>query len=207
MKRRKEVLLELTPLLDVILIMLFYILMQSTQAADARQEEADLQVGAMQEQLEEVLESAEAAAAEAESREGALESQYEAREQELTDELTYINELLGSYEIFETYAQILTVYVSNGQDGMRIIHVSDGQTDENISYGWDDLRYARNSLKDVLMQKCSEGQEAMPVFLVFHYRDDVIYRQDYQLVTEVMEEAARGQSHVYIRLIDEEKEE
>lgn len=207
MRRRKEVLLELTPLLDVILIMLFYILMQSAQAADARQEEADREIGAMQEQVEAVNESVRAAEKEAQSREAALSESFQAREQELTASLTYVQEMLYSYETFDEYAQILTVYVENGSGGVRTIHVSDGTADEQISYDWDNMRYGRNSFKEILTEKLSQGEENMPVFLVFHYQDEVIYRQDYQLVTEVIGEAAEGQPHVYIRYISEGKEE
>lgn len=207
MRRRKEVLLELTPLLDVILIMLFYILMQSTQAADARQEEADREIGAMQEQVEAVNARAQALVSEAESHEAALGESFAAREQELEASLTYVQEQLKSYEAFDTYAQIITVYVSNGSGGMRTIHVSDGASDEQVSYDWDNMRYGRNSLRDILEEKLSENREEMPVFLVFHYQDEVIYRQDYQLVTEVIGEAAEGQPHVYIRYISGKQEE
>lgn len=195
MKRRKQILLELTPLLDVILIMLFYILMQSTQAADARQEEADREIGAMQEQMAAVSAGAEAAAAEAESR-----------EQELTDSLTYAQEVLYGYEAFDAYAQILTIYVSNGKDGARTIHVSDGTEDMQVSYDWDNMRYGRNGFKEILTEKISQSGEEMPVFAVFHYNDAQIYRQDYQLVTEVLGETAEGQPHVYIRYISEKEE-
>lgn len=207
MKRRKEVLLELTPLLDVILIMLFYILMQSTQAADARQEEADREVSVMQEQMEAVNERAEAAVQEAESREAALAESFAVREQELMDSLTYMQEVLYGYEAFDAYAQILTVYVANGKDGMRTIHVSDGTVDEQITYDWDSMRYGRNGFREILTDRLSQGEEDMPVFVVFHYQDDSIYRQDYQLVTEVIGEAAEGQLHVYIRYISGKKEE
>lgn len=206
MRRRKEVLLELTPLLDVILIMLFYILMQSTQAADARQEEADREIGAMQEQMEAANANAAALVSEAESRAEALGESFAAREQELEDSLTYVKEQLGSYEAFDTYAQILTIYVSNGSDGQRTIHVSDGTSDEQISYDWDNMRYGRNGFKEILTEKLSQAEEDMPVFAVFHYNDAQIYRQDYQLVTEILGETAKGWSHVYIRYISEKEE-
>ncbi len=194
-RRRKEVLLELTPLLDVILIMLFYILMQSTQAAEAKQEEADLAVSAMQEQVEAISESAEAAASEADEWEN-----------ELLASLTNVTTQIESYEIFDEYALILSIYVTNDGD-TRTIHVSDGETDEQIEYDWDDMLYAKNSLKSVLNEYLATLEEDMPAFMVFHYQDDEIYLQDYELIRDVLGDTADGRSYVYIRYDSGEQEE
>ena len=115
--RRREIFIELTSLLDVILIMLFVLLTQAkTQTADAlAAAQADrAQVTALEQQL-------------AESR----------------AETDSAKRRLLSRDLVTENSLVLTVSVP---DGRQIRLETDGGGSQTISYAWEDDNYARNAL-------------------------------------------------------------
>lgn len=157
MRRRREITVELTPLLDVILIMLFLIMSQSSEAAEQTKQEAEQKVSNMECQVEDLRETN----AELESR-------------------------LDSYAAFDEYARIISIDISNKTDGNRMIIVSDGEHTERIEFDWESMRYGENSLRAELI-KSIDAWKDMPVFIVFNYDSSGIYRRDYEMITSVID--------------------
>ena len=190
MRKRKTVIVELTSLLDVIFIMLFMVMNRSRAAAEEAQStaameiaEAQTRVEAMQEEVDGYRELIE----ETEVERASLES---------------MQSKLNSYEVFKEYAVIVSIHVLDNTY-KRTITVDDGSQKTNIDFNWDNMDYAEESLSDTL-NNCIYTAEN-PVFIVFSYNGDKLYRQDYNLVSEVMTEVQSGYENVYIKFDDTAK--
>ena len=187
MRKRKSVIVELTSLLDVIFIMLFMVMNQSQTAAEEAQSDAAAEVAAAQvqvEAMEEEVEGYRVIIDEVEADRLNLES---------------IKNKLNSYEVFEEYATIISVSVLD-HSYKRTIVVENGGETVNTDFSWDNMDYAESSLNETL-NSCIKDSEN-PVFIVFSYNGDNIYRQDYNMVSEVMTKVQGGYENVYIKFDD-----
>ena len=168
--RRREIFIELTSLLDVIMIMLFVLLTQArTQTADALSAaEADrAEAAAVRAELNELR--GELGRTQRE-RDDAREEADARRRQLLSEDLVLDNSL------------VVTISV----DERAVIRLeSEGQT-QTVTYRWEDDNYARNALRAAL-HRAVAGDKA--VFLVFQYDRAVIYRSEYEMIRETMREA------------------
>lgn len=187
MRKRKSVIVELTSLLDVIFIMLFMVMNQSQTAAEEAQSDAAAEVAAAQvqvEAMEEEVEGYRVIIDEVEADRLNLES---------------IKNKLNSYEVFEEYATIISISVLDHSYKRTIIVENGGET-VNTDFSWDNMDYAESSLNETL-NSCIKDSEN-PVFIVFSYNGDKIYRQDYNMVSEVMTKVQGGYENVYIKFDD-----
>lgn len=199
MKSRKEILLELTPLLDVILIMMFYILMQNSLSTQQKAEEADRAMAQVEASAATAIENAQASASQAEEA-------YESLSREAREEASSLQEdkqvleaqLLGS-TTFSSYAVIAEITIVNGAGGNRKLHVVQGEHKAVFSYDWEQMRYAENALKNELEGVVGQASAVRPVFLVFVYENDGIYRRDYDMVRGVLDDMATKGNHIYIK--------
>lgn len=187
MRRRKETVIELTPLLDVILIMLFMIMSAQSQ------------------KTEEIQSQAQAEAAELNSRMEQLSEEYADREDKLTAQLSDTESRLSQaeaqitgYEAFSEYSAVISVSVEYTDNGERKLYIAEGDSVDTISFGWDNLRYGENSLNAALEQKL-KAAEGKPVFIAFVYDSEKIYRHDYDMITSVMDELQAKNDDLYIR--------
>lgn len=181
MKRRNNIAVELTPLLDVILIMLF--LVMSQQKAET----------------ERVTSEAQSKAAEYESRiEQLNRDNSESEEKRLEAE-----NAAAAYRSFDELSAIIGLNIERSPDGSRRLFVSENGSTDIIEYGWDSLLYGENSLETRLNDSVSEN-DGRPVFISFNYNEDEIYLRDYTLVTDVLERLQGD--NIYISY-DKESEE
>ncbi len=190
MRKRKSVIVELTSLLDVIFIMLFMVMNQSQTAAEEAQSNAAAEVAAAQvqvEAMEEEVEGYRIIIDEVEADRLNLES---------------IKNKLNSYQVFEEYASIISVSVLD-HSYKRTIMVENGGEAVNTDFNWDNMDYAESTLAETL-NSCIKDSEN-PVFIVFSYDGDKIYRQDYNMISEVMTEVQGGYKNVYIKFDDTSK--
>ncbi len=214
MKRRRELAIELTPLLDVIMIMLFLILTQNAGHVKEAREQASEEMAAVEQQasseIREMQDTVEAAKAEAEAAEEALSS-LEGRVQSL--------------EVFEEYSVIVSVQVeavsgisgdgseeSSGSaaekaaeagqvaDQTRKLIITCGEQVDTVSFNWSNTRYAENRLKEIL-KGYFDSASGMPCFVVFSYEKDKIYNNDFNLVQSVLSNM-EGEN-IYIKIIEE----
>ncbi len=170
--KRREVFIELTPLLDVILIILFVLLTQArTQTADAMAaaETAREDTVALEQALSEARTQAQALLQETEALQEDLGS---ARRQLMSRDLVLDNSLL------------LTVSVPE-RDVIRLETASSGV--QTISYRWEDDNYARNSLLSALRQQITDTDRPA-VFLVFQFDRETIYRAEFEMIQDIFNE-------------------
>ena len=168
--KRREIFIELTSLLDVIMIMLFVLLTQArTQTAQA-------------------LSAAEADRAES----TALQTRIDALNAELADaqreldaareETAALQRQLLSDDLVLDNSRVVTLS-AEGRDRIRVEF--DGQS-QTVTYRWGDDNYARNALRAALRQAAA-GDKA--VFLVFQYDRSAVYRSEYEMIRELLQEA------------------
>lgn len=166
MKRRNSIGIELTPLLDVILILLFLVMTQNSAETERIAEEYDR---SEQQHIE---------------NEARLEAELENSLQQTAD----AENIISGYESFDEYSVIIAVGITRKSDGTRTISVSEnGEAPSYISYGWDNLRYGENALKAELEKKLSSAVDH-PVFISFNYDENDIYLRDHQLITSVLDD-------------------
>ena len=165
MRRRNSIGIELTPLLDVILIILFLIITRNS---------------AETERIAEEDEQAEQHHIENEAR---LEAELEDSRQQSAD----AENIISGYESFEEYSVIIAVGITRKSDGTRTVTLSENGEISHISYGWDSLRYGENALRAELENMISSAGDR-PVFISFNYDEDDIYLRDHQLISSVLDD-------------------
>ena len=166
--RRREIFIELTSLLDVILIMLFVLLTQArAQTSDAlAAAEADrAQVTALEQQL-----------ADSRAETDALRAETEALQQE-ADSLSSRADALRE-EADSARRRLLS---------RDLVLETDGGGEQTVSYAWEDDNYARNALLSALRQQIDAGEDRA-VFLVFQYDRADIYRAQYNMIRDILNE-------------------
>ena len=176
--KKRQILVELTPLLDVILIMLFVLLVQSktqVQAAEVDRDEAESESAVLKVELESVK--------------NALE---EAKRRERT---------LG---IVDEKSAIVTVSVIESSP-RRILIESDGGTVTYVSLDSGRSDTARERFIGALRSIIEEGGTES-AFLVFQYDRNGIYNSEYELikdaVLELKPELLRGGIYINYAEID-----
>lgn len=203
--KKRQIFIELTSLLDVIMIMLFMILMQARNTAAVAVKETDeirasveiLQQEADAARLESDAAKAEAAkaAAEAEAVRSERETERaeaeaalaEASEAVMSAEARYA-ELRDGYNLLER--QLITdnlvldnslVVTVSVDDASSIRLEATGRQPVIIPYDWDNETYAVNSLR-MEASEIIRQTENTTVFFVFQYDRNKIYEREYDLI-------------------------
>ena len=184
--KRREIFIELTSLLDVILIILFVILTQArTQTADAlteaaadraAAEELRAELAARGDETDALREAAEAWRAETDALREEADA-YRAETESLRRQLL-------SRDLVDANSLILTLSVP-AREAIRL-ESGDGGV-QTVSYDWENDNYARNALLAALRAQLGSA-EGRTVFLVFQYDRAAIYRSEYDMIREVFNE-------------------
>ena len=162
--RRREIFLELTSLLDVILILLFVLLTQArTQTTEAlAASEADrAEAQALRDRLTETRQELD----------GARERSEQLQRQILTDKLVLDESLV----------------VTLSAEGFRSIRVESRDSAQSIPYDWGDEAYASNALRSELLGLLRRTERGA-VFIVFQFDRAAIYRTEYDMIGRVVNE-------------------
>ena len=184
--KRREIFIELTSMLDVILIILFVLLTQArTQTTDAIAEaEADRsRAAALEQALADSRAEAQALRSDSEALRREADSLQEQSEA-LREEAESVRRQLLSRGLVLENSLVTTVSVS-GRTAIRV--ETDGGDTQSISYRWENDNYSRNALLSALRQALNAG-EGRTVFLVFQYDRAAIYRAEYELIRNVLGE-------------------
>ena len=163
--RRREIFIELTSLLDVILIMLFVLLTQAKTQADAAVSSAA---------------EAEAAAASVQEELTRAETERDAL-REKVGQLEREGITLG---VVEENSLVVTLSVQAGEPRAALIEPRDGAS-LRISLDPEDENYTVNRLRTALTGLLRDsGKET--VFVVFQFDRNAIYQTEYLLLTGVV---------------------
>ena len=169
--KRREIFIELTSLLDVILIMIFVLLTQAkTQTARVLDEQKDLSAAAsrLESQLEETEEELETA------RQELLSLKTENRQ---------LNLQVLTQDLVLDESMVITIRAENGT---IVREVRDGASD-SVTYTWGNETYVSNKLKSLLLQDLDECEKSA-VFIVFQYDRASIYQNEYQMIESLIQE-------------------
>lgn len=192
--KKRQIFIELTSLLDVILIMLFMLLMQARTQTDAAITETEELRISMEEMAAEVSEIRQQNASFQDTYDS-LQAGYDSLQQEYgTLQENYgilqagYGSLQNSYGLLERQIiadnlvidNCLVITVSICDDSSISVEVTGRQT-EKIPYDWDDETYAMNSLQTGIGNLIRQsGYET--VFFVFQYDRSRIYAKEYDLI-------------------------
>jgi hypothetical protein len=182
MRKHRQISAELTPLLDVIMIMLFIIISRSYNAvekAENEKEQAYSEIQAVSENFEN------------------QKSKLEKTAEENMEKLNQAENIIEGYKNFDKLALIISVSIENKSDETRNIIISDGNNRDTISYGWENMRYGENSLNAVFENYIKSADER-PVFISFNYKSSEIYMKDFNMITSVIDNIQSRNENVYI---------
>lgn len=175
MRRRRSSVIELTPLLDVIMIILFLVLSQTSGAVSDMKEQNE----ALSEQLSEA---------------GA---QYE----ELSGELMQVQSELNGFESMNENSVVVAVGIFRGSDDRRTITVTAGDNTKEITYDWNSLSYGEAALQKELSRICGENSDKA-VFVSFTYDSRSLFRRDYELISAVLSKTGDSAERIFISYND-----
>ena len=170
--RRREIFIELTSLLDVILIMLFVLLMQAKTQTGAAVESAAAAESAVQ-----------AAQAELAAVEGERDA-IAAERDRIADELGAFQREGITVGVVEENSLVVTLSVQ-GRDPRFLRIEPRGAAARSVRVDTEDENYTFNSLHTELSQLI-RGAGKETVFVVFQYDRSAIYQADYALVGRVL---------------------
>ena len=162
--RRREIFIELTSLLDVILIMLFILL---TQAKTTTAQALDTAAQAQRADAEAQRADAEADRADAEA-----------------DRADTLQRQLWTENVVLDNSLLMTVSVDR-EGKLRL--ETEGAAVVVIAYDWADDTYAFNRLRGRLLEEL-KATKREAVFLVFQYDRARIYHAEYEMVKDVIQE-------------------
>jgi len=165
--RRRNTVLELTPLLDVILVLMFFILVQSEGRVDAAYEDAR-----------------ETFAIEMESYKEAFEAELAARDVEMVElrqNAEDFEALLLSLEM-DTTVILVSLSADTNNVNVRRVVVETGYATTSIPLTWD--RLARDNSALELNAAIADGIGACgaATFIVFRYEGTRIFDEDHRLI-------------------------
>lgn len=172
MKNSKQIIIELTPLLDVIMIMLFFIISEYQNHTNEIIKESNDTIN----QQESIIEQ--------------MQNDLSASQ----NQLELANGILSSYEYFNEYADIVAVRIINDDTQNRKIIVNGKNVNESIEFNWDSLIYAKNSLEGII-KKYNESKT--PVFITFSYNSNTIFKQDYDFIEQILHQI--DNNYVYVK--------
>ena len=170
--KRREIFIELTSLLDVILIMIFVLLTQArAQTARALEtaEEDQVKVGQLQSELQDVNARLDDALAQADL---------------FREERDALGRQVLTQGLVTDNSRIVTVSVAPG-GAIRL--ESEGAAAQVIPYDWEDDTFASNRLRSALLEFL-RGGDGEAVFIVFQYDRAAIYRTEYDMICTVTRE-------------------
>ncbi len=198
--KRREIFIELTSLLDVILIMMFILLTQAKTstaqaldaAAEAQSASAEVQTelaaarderDALRAEADEqrARADAEAERADAEAQRAGAEAERAKAQEERADAF---QRQLWTENIVLDNSLLLTVSVDK-TGGIRLETEDVEQT--TLAYDWGDDTYARNRLRGLLLDKL-KNTDREAVFLVFQYDRARIYHAEYDMIESIIQE-------------------
>jgi hypothetical protein len=106
---------------------------------------------------------------------------------------------INTFIAFEKNCGMITLSVKNADNSVRTILLENGDdTPASILLTWDNPQYAKNLLASALVQKVKDAfvNEKQAVFMIFQYDRNKIYQSDYALIKTCIR-AQTGRDDVY----------
>lgn len=184
MRRKRDIIIELTSLLDVIMIMIFMVMSENSKLITEKQstlDDVNKQNAELYSQLTE---------AQAKLSEGSVE--------ELLDRLQKAESKLEGYEYMEEVVTVINIGLENRYgNAARFLtfgtKYDSAQNDEQIIEirETDELAAAVNKMRVFVHEHISKAMtdDSAIVYIVFSYNPSKVYQDDYAAVNEALNEA------------------
>ncbi len=186
--------INLTPLLDVLFVILFIVMLSGRENEDRLRTESIQETETLQAQLEDANE-----------RIAALEQEADSAAVKVRD----YADRIGSYELYREQAVILTLHIEESGDFRELVILGDGEDEIRIQIADDLKEYTETRLRNAVAEFAEKAQD-QPVFLVFHYSADEVYTYEIRLVDRVLQSLQEEYKEVFYKtmrsgsLIEEE---
>ena len=188
-RRKRDIIIELTSLLDVIMIIIFMVMTENSRLITEKQSALDA-VQLENEALSDRLDGLEAELDEALGKlgEGSLE--------ELINRLAEAESRLESYEYMDDVVFVINVGLENRYNN-TVRYLSFGKTDSDQNLyeirNDDDLGTAINRLKifitEYIAKISNDESNSTIVYVVFSYDTHNVYQDDYAAIDEALKSA------------------
>ena len=202
MKRRNNWGIDLTPLLDILFILLFLVIMRSVQYVGTKVEEAERVAVEAQERVSEAEEKLEQAwQQESEARRQAGEALQEA--EEARSRAAQAEAKIGEYGALLNGSVSARIRIGQ-EDGLRVLSFSSGNNEGR----WvltPELTGCEQFLKDNIQNllRTAGGEEPAPAFLIFTYDPERIYNIEYNMIYNVLTQLQQSNENVYLQFREE----
>lgn len=175
MYRRREIAIDLTALLDVILIILFMFVVRST--TEVTTTENNVKVSNEIQQVESLK-----------------EENTNLKKQIIT------NSVLDDTCLVMT----IFVENEEEDNNKRKLNIKSNTTDvEKVEYNWENISYAKNKLKDKLYTTFKEVKDTnQMILIVFQYNENKIFNTDYKFVDSVLKDISENHEDIYLAYYD-----
>lgn len=181
--KKREIFIELTSLLDVILIMIFILLGQAKAQAREAVDQAESERAAVS-GLENDLEELKEENARLEASFSEAEEAFEKEKEALSETIDALNRRLVTDGLVMENSLVVTI--SGENDTSVLLEVDDGES-TRIPYEWGDDNYLKNRLNSLLSGQLDIAG-SRSVFIVFQYDRTKIYQTEYEAIREVIRE-------------------
>lgn len=175
MYRRREIAIDLTALLDVILIILFMFVVRSTTAEQTTVDSTT------------------------------LENNESKQIESLKKENENLKKQITTNSVLDDTCLVMTITIEGQDDGnKRQLGITKGTTDvEKVDYDWDNISYAKNKLKDKLNQAFKNINDTnQMILIIFQYDKNKVYNTDYKFVDSVLKDIQEDKDDIYLAYYD-----
>lgn len=176
MYRRREIAIDLTALLDVILIILFMFVVRSTAEVTTSTENNDK----VKNETQQV--------------------------KLLKEENANLKKQITTNSVLDDTCMVLTIFVENEEEdnNKRKLNIKTDTTEvEQVEYNWDNIPYAKNKLKDRLKTTFEEVKDTnQMILIVFQYNKNKIFNTDYKFVDSVLKDISDNKEDIYLAYYD-----
>ena len=187
MKRRRDVAIELTPLLDVILILLFLILSGSQETNKKVKQEADTKVESMQETVDSLDKEL---------------TDSKIKINSLSEDNTKLSSMVEGFKGFAEFAKIIDIMIRYPEDredvSGRQLLIDDNGKWITVEYDKNSLVYGYDTTKSYLNELLEAAGDG-PVFIVFSY-DDKTKTRDVTEISELIQTVASKSPEIYFKV-------
>lgn len=193
MRRKRDIIIELTSLLDVIMIMIFMVMTENSKLITEKQDTLE-EVTSKNTELSETLDDIRQKLTEAQGKldEGAVE--------ELLERLQKAESKLESYEYMNEVVTVINIGLENHYaNSVRTLTFGttyDSQNSDEQMFeirSSEDLSAAVNSMRVFIHEYISKAiaadENSVIVYMVFTYNPAKVYQDDYAAVNEALKQA------------------
>ena len=179
--KKRDLVLDFTSLLDVLMILLFIIMSNTSRLSAESIEEA--------EQLKGELDAAEK------------------QIQELDAELKMKDDISESYAVYESQAVIITLdnILENDTHVLRIATGEDMDDITSIRLDIDSVANTQSRIR-TYVENVLSNTDNQPVYMVFHLDSSKIYKAEYDAIIEELERLQRSSKEAFYKVTEGEYE-